>query len=159
MASFLPSRRARTSSSSPSTGAFRPRFCVRFLANALLHSRLPYLSHTLLYAPSSASLHPITRSTFVTGSASDEWVRVHDAESGRELEVGKGHHGPVHCVAYSPDGELYASGSEDGLSLSALLSSCASLMILYFAGTIRLWQTSPKTYGLWQYNEEPPAAA
>lgn len=67
-------------------------------------------SLTLPYAPSSASIHPILQDRFVTGSLSDEWVRVHDL-SGEERDVLKGHHGPVHCVEFSPDGEMFASGS------------------------------------------------
>ena len=67
-------------------------------------------SLTLLYAPSSASIHPILQDRFVTGSTSDEWVRIHDV-AGEEREVLKGHHGPVHCVEFSPDGEMFASGS------------------------------------------------
>lgn len=76
---------------------------------ALLNGHQPH-SLTLPYAPSSASIHPILQDRFVTGSTSDEWVRIHDV-TGEEREVLKGHHGPVHCVEYSPDGELFASGS------------------------------------------------
>lgn len=80
---------------------------------------------------SSVSLLPKTHSKFVVGGVSDLWVRTYDFSSGNELEVYKGHHGPIHSVSYSPDGEIYATGSEDG--------------------TIRLWQTTPgKPYGLWQ---------
>ena len=65
---------------------------------------------TLPYSPSSASLHPVLRDRFVTGSMDDQWVRVHSLD-GTEKEVLKAHHGPVHCVEFSPDGEMYASGS------------------------------------------------
>ncbi|KAI9591418.1 WD40-repeat-containing domain protein [Syncephalis fuscata] len=93
----------------------------------------------MTFEASCVTLHP-TRARFVVGSSSDLWVRVYDLASGQELELYKGHHGPVHTVSYSPDGEVYATGSEDG--------------------TIRLWQTIPGTeYGLWQaqYTDEEAA--
>lgn len=65
---------------------------------------------SLPYSPSSASLHPFLRDRFVTGSMDDPWIRLHSLD-GAEKEVLKGHHGPVHCVEFSPDGEMYASGS------------------------------------------------
>ncbi|KAJ1982436.1 hypothetical protein H4R33_005034 [Dimargaris cristalligena] len=93
-------------------------------------SRQLVKSYTMPYEVSSVSIHP-HHHTFVAGGSSDLWVHVYDFETGRELEVYKGHHGPIHTVSYSPDGEIYATGSEDG--------------------TIRLWQTTPgKIYGLWQ---------
>ncbi|XP_023017348.1 serine-threonine kinase receptor-associated protein wmd [Leptinotarsa decemlineata] len=88
---------------------------------------------------SSASLHP-DKSIFVAGGE-DLKVYKFDYTTGTEIESFKGHFGPVHCIKFSPDGELYASGSEDG--------------------TLRLWQTTVgKTYGLWkcvegQTNVEP----
>jgi len=81
----------------------------------------------------SASLSP-DGSTFVVGG-SDFWAHVHDFATGKELEVHKGHHGPVHVIRFAPDGETFASGSEDG--------------------TIRLWQSGDShSYGLWEENKD-----
>jgi len=64
--------------------------------------------------------HPATNK-FATGSDSELWVRVFNFEDGEETACNKGHHGPVRSLAFSPTGETYASGSEDG--------------------TIRIWET------------------
>lgn len=75
------------------------------------------------------SVHP-SGAKFVAGGA-DLWVRVFDRVTGEELECHKGHHGPVRCLRYSPDGATFATGSEDG--------------------TIRIWETDP--------NPDAPAAS
>ncbi|KAI3844818.1 hypothetical protein MKX03_004539 [Papaver bracteatum] len=69
----------------------------------------------------SASLEPKLGNKFIAGGE-DMWIRLFDFHTGEEIACNKGHHGPVHCVRFSPGGESYASGSEDG--------------------TIRIWQTT-----------------
>ncbi|KKY25313.1 putative wd repeat protein [Phaeomoniella chlamydospora] len=72
-------------------------------------------------------------SRIVTGGRDDFWVRIYDwndHDTQKELEVQKGHHGPVWSISWSPDGNLYATGSEDG--------------------TIKLWKGCKGVYGLWR---------
>ncbi|KAH0537470.1 hypothetical protein FGG08_005733 [Glutinoglossum americanum] len=81
------------------------------------------------YEVASVALHAES-GRFVTGGSGDTWVRVYDYESEKELDVYKGHHGPIWSVSFSPGGKLYATGSEDG--------------------TIKLWKFCSHPYGLWR---------
>ena len=66
----------------------------------------------------------------VVGEDPGTWARVYDWDDTRELDVHKGHHGPIWSIAFSPDGNLYATGSEDG--------------------TIKMWKNCDGFYGLWR---------
>jgi len=79
----------------------------------------PVKSFKTPYTVESAS-YCAERGKWAAGG-NDMWVHLYDYASGEELDVNKGHHGPVHCVRFAPGGATYASGSEDG--------------------TIRIWQT------------------
>lgn len=98
---------------------------------------VPQKMYTLNVEINSVSLHP-SNTKFVAGGV-DFYVHMYDFATGEEIDVHKGHHGPVHCARFSPDGETFASGSEDG--------------------TIRIWQTMPKNYGLWQTSNAVPATS
>lgn len=96
-------------------------------------AEMPIKQYTLPTKLNTACLHNDLK-TFVAGGE-DLKMYKYDYETGEELEAHKGHFGPIHIVRFSPDGELYASGSEDG--------------------TIRLWQSTPgKAYGLWKGKEQ-----
>lgn len=53
----------------------------------------------------------LPQSRFVAGGG-DMWVHLHDAETGAELEVNKGHHGPVHTVRCGISCVLWRLGGE-----------------------------------------------
>ncbi|ETN40290.1 uncharacterized protein HMPREF1541_04566 [Cyphellophora europaea CBS 101466] len=72
----------------------------------------------------------VSTGRFVTGGSSDTWVRVWDLEPEKQLDVLKGHHGPIWSTSFSPDGNIFATGSEDG--------------------TIKLWKNCKDPYGLWR---------
>ncbi|KAE8381427.1 WD40-repeat-containing domain protein [Aspergillus bertholletiae] len=81
------------------------------------------------YEVASAAVNNET-GRLVTGTTDDTWARVYDLRTDEELEVQKGHHGPIWSVSFSPDGKLYGTGSEDG--------------------TIKLWKACKEPYGLWR---------
>lgn len=56
----------------------------------------PAKQFTVQHPVEAASYCP-SRNRFAAGGE-DMWVHLHDADTGAELEVNKGHHGPVHTV-------------------------------------------------------------
>jgi len=81
------------------------------------------------YEVASVAIHPIQRK-YITGGIKDTWAKVYDFDSDMELDLHKGHHGPIWSISFSPDGKLYATGSEDG--------------------TIKMWKNCIGSFGLWR---------
>ncbi|CAG9466827.1 unnamed protein product [Pedinophyceae sp. YPF-701] len=50
----------------------------------------------------------------IVAGGQDMWVHIFDCKSKQEVDVCKGHHGPVRTVRFDPTGASFASGSEDG---------------------------------------------
>jgi serine-threonine kinase receptor-associated protein len=73
----------------------------------------------------------------VVGEEPGTWAKVLRYDDGVELDTHKGHHGPIWSIAFSPDGKLYATGSEDG--------------------TIKMWKNCDGFYGLWRGGAERSA--
>ncbi|KAI8101412.1 hypothetical protein M9435_001518 [Picochlorum sp. BPE23] len=95
--------------------------CGRFMVTAEAHAvtirhadSLEVLQRFSIddYEVESADYCP-ERNVFVAGG-SDMWTHMYDAGSGALLDHGRGHHGPVHCVRFSPKRDAFVSGSEDG---------------------------------------------
>ncbi|KAI2627183.1 WD40-repeat-containing domain protein [Xylaria nigripes] len=82
------------------------------------------------YKVASVAVDPKSRKIIVGEDKPATWARVYRWDDGAEIDVHKGHHGPVWSVAFSPDGRLYATGSEDG--------------------TIKMWKNCEGYYGLWR---------
>lgn len=74
---------------------------------------------------------------FVVGEEPGTWAKVIRYDDETEIDVHKGHHGPIWSIAFSPDGKLYATGSEDG--------------------TIKMWKNCEGFYGLWRGGNERSA--
>lgn len=117
-------------------------------------SRQPIKGIKTEYELSCVALHQPSR-RFITGGSSDTWVRVYDYDTEAELEVYKGHHGSIWSVGFSPDGKLYATGSEDG----TIKLVCHSYMYLWvgdafmsgFADVDNVqWKYTNQPYGLWK---------
>ena len=68
--------------------------------------------HTMDFPIEGASYSPAMNKLAMGGA--DMWVRLFDYDTMEELACHKGHHGPVHCVRFAPNGDAFASGSEDG---------------------------------------------
>jgi serine-threonine kinase receptor-associated protein len=82
------------------------------------------------YRVASVAVDTKSRKYVVGEDKPATWARVYRWDDDVEIDVHKGHHGPVWSVAFSPDGKLYATGSEDG--------------------TIKMWKNCEGFYGLWR---------
>lgn len=102
--------------------------CIYFWGGSRATEELKQIK--MNYKVASVAVDPKGRKYVVGEDKPATWARVYRWDDDMEIDVHKGHHGPVWSVAFSPDGKLYATGSEDG--------------------TIKMWKNCEGFYGLWR---------
>lgn len=109
---------ASASASASTSEMLREKFrgTLPFLARIDAASQHPHLDLVILGGGDAAS------AATDRGGLASLWVFLIKPSSGEIVSASKGHHGPIRCLRFSPDGEAFASGAEDG--------------------TIRLWRTA-----------------
>lgn len=82
----------------------------------------PARAFTVPYPVEAASYCP-SKGKFAAGGE-DMWVHLHSADTGAELEVNKGHHGPVHTVRCGPAALRAGARGVSAAGASGLGAAC-----------------------------------
>lgn len=92
------------------------QLCLAAGKNAVFvdtHKMAITASHKLDYVLESVAAHPAHPEYFLTGGKDHVWVQAHSMKDGSVVTQLDGHHGPVHVVRFTNEGDRFVTGSDD----------------------------------------------